>query len=92
MRSIYKGYPTRCDSVSNMHILRSVDKINLLRSIFEGNVNNSPPGCGLQLNNMLLKKIALSHFPVDVFGQLVDLESKWLKFCSRSVSVGKDIK
>lgn len=88
LRAIYKEYATRCDTVSKMHILRPVDRINLLCSIFEGNVNTSPPGCGLQLNNLVIKNIVLSHFPLHDFDELVELERRWVKFFSSSVTAG----
>lgn len=89
LRSIYKEHLIRCDSVSKMHILRPVDRIKLLSSIFEGNVNSSPPGCGLQLNTLIIKNIVLAHFPLHDFDELVDLERRWVKLFGSSVTAGK---
>lgn len=88
LRPIYKEHPVHCDTISKMHVLRPVDRIKLITSIFEGNVNANPPGCGLQLNTLVLRDIVLAHFPLHDFDELVDLEQRWVKFFGSSVTPG----
>jgi hypothetical protein len=55
------------------------NRVRLLLSIFEANVNDSPPGCGFELNNMMAQEVVLGHFPLHNYGMLKSLEMKWLR-------------
>lgn len=50
----------------------------MILSIFEANVSENPPGCGLELNNLTADEVVLSHFPLHDFKALRSLEKKWL--------------
>lgn len=63
-------------------IFRAVDRINLLVSIIEGNVNLQPPGAGININLLLSKGVYLAAFPLQEYDSLKDLQKKWLNVYS----------
>jgi hypothetical protein len=80
LQDIYRRYAVG----DKAHILRPVDRIKLLMSIFEANTNASDgyPGCGLQLGTIVFNEVVLAHFPLHDYHELADLEKTWLKLYS----------
>ncbi len=76
---LYKQYPAPLDP-SITHCMRSVDRVKLLISIFEANVSESPPGCGMELGNFIAHKVVLAHFPLHNYEELQSIQKKWLVF------------
>jgi len=58
---------------------RSTDRIKLIISILESKVTDSPPGCGLSVNDLLHKEAVLAAFPLHDYTILKDIQKKWLK-------------
>ena len=65
---------------------RSTDRIKLIISILESKITDSPPGCGLSVNDLLHKEAVLAAFPLHDYTILKDIQKKWLKLHARPSS------
>lgn len=75
LQTLYKTYPT---PLGNMLMLREVDRINLLLSIIEGDITHSPPGAGLHIDELKIKKAILAAYPIHNVDDLEALQNNWL--------------
>ena len=73
--SIWKTYTHLEDK---KHIFKGSDRIKLLLTIFEAKSHENPPGCSLNIRQMLLQKAVLAAFPLHDHDELKYLQKKWL--------------
>jgi Calcium-activated chloride channel len=59
-----------------------ISRIKLLISIMEAKQSESPPGAGLNLDDLLNKGAVLAIFPIHNYGSLKRLQKQWLKLWS----------
>ena len=83
--NIYSPYYTRPElqSIYTQHgaissVLKGVDRISLMMSIFESKSKEEPFGCHLNIAKMRTNKCFISSFPLHDFDELKKLQEKWL--------------
>lgn len=74
-QALYQSYKTSQDGITS--ILQEVDRIKLLISIIEADPTLHPPGAGLNLEEIKLKKVTLAYFPLHNYTILKELQEKW---------------
>ena len=57
-------------------------RIKLIISILETKASDSPPGGGLNVSDLLSKKVVLAGFPIHDFEELNALQNRWLSLCA----------
>jgi hypothetical protein len=75
LQTLYQTYPT---PLGNTLLLREVDRIKLLISIIQGDITHTPPGAGLNLEELKIKKAILAAYPIHNFDELEELQKNWL--------------
>lgn len=81
LRNVYSLYDVRNDK---KHLFKGSDRLKLLTSILEGKTNNTPPGCGLNLRDLLMNHAVLAAFPLHDYDELAELTRTWIKLISVS--------
>lgn len=60
-------------------VFKGSDRIKLIQSIIEANMGVNPPGCGLNLKDLLVYGAVLAAFPLHDYDELKAIQKKWLK-------------
>lgn len=77
VRALWQRYPALYETEEM--IFKGVDRIKLIISILQSKQSDSPPGCGMNLREMVVKKAVLGQFPLHDYDELKVLQMKWLK-------------
>lgn len=91
VQSLYKLYETEVTDdegeTLNFDIpFKSTDRIKLIISILESKLTDKPAGCGLSVNDLLVKDAVLAAFPLHDYTVLKDIQKRWLVLLARPSS------
>lgn len=64
--------------IHTAQFFKGIDRIKLMKSLFENSVNDQPAGAGLHLDKMVHQGCLAAAFALHDYNELVDLQEKWL--------------